>query len=131
MSKFKFVCEENHFSSPISTKTVEFSAVIIEDVLQEFENFLLGCGFKLDGKLDIIRDDEIDIYEELEELEALRVASLSDKDRFSNLPQNNWPFAKIQPTGVCPVCNLDNDLMSRHVCYDANCPKGNKDADQG
>ena len=129
MSKFKFVCEENHFSSPISTKTVEFSAVIIEDVLQEFENFLLGCGFKLDGKLDIIRDDEIDIYKELEELEAMEL-SISDKNYFGNLPQNNWPFSMNVPV-VCPVCKLDNDLMSRHACYDANCPKGNTDANQG
>jgi hypothetical protein len=130
MSKFKFVSEENHFSSPISTKTVEFSAVIIEDVLQEFENFLLGCGFKFDGKVDIIKDDEIDIYKELEELEAMEL-SISDKDYFGNLPQNNWPFAKIQPTAVCPVCKIDNETMSKHVCYDSNCPKGNKDADQG
>jgi hypothetical protein len=117
MSKFKFVCEENHFSSPISTKTVEFSAVIIEDVLQEFENFLLGCGFKFDGKVNIIKDEEYGYTD-------------SDYD-FSNLPQNNWPFAKIQPTAVCPVCKIDNETMSNHACYDVKCPKGNNNAEQG
>ena len=128
MSKFTFIREESTYCIN-SKQTVEFSAVNLDDVLQEFETFLRGAGFVFAG--NIIIHDENDIYEELEELEALRVASLSDKDYFSNLPQNNWPFAKIETPGVCPVCKISNEIMEHHKCYDAKCPKGNTDANQG
>jgi hypothetical protein len=53
MSKFKFICEEAEFYSPKSTRTTEFSAVLIDDVLKEFELFLKGCGFHFEGNVVI------------------------------------------------------------------------------
>jgi hypothetical protein len=53
MSKFKFICEEAEYYSAKSTRTTEFSAVLLDDVLKEFEMFLKGCGFQFDGNLVI------------------------------------------------------------------------------
>jgi len=53
MSKFKFVCEEAEYYSPKSIKTTEFSAVLLDDILKEFEMFLKGCGFQFDGNVVI------------------------------------------------------------------------------
>jgi hypothetical protein len=53
MSKFKFICEEAEYYSPKSTRTTEFSAVLLDDVLKEFEMFLKGCGFQFDGNVII------------------------------------------------------------------------------
>jgi hypothetical protein len=117
MSKFKFVCEENQYSSPVATRTVEFSAVVLEDILEEFKLFLRGNGYHING--DLI------VYNEEEDLDQ------SNNYDFSNLPQNNWPFSKVESLTVCPVCKIDNDTMSKHTCYDSNCPKGNNNADQG
>jgi hypothetical protein len=51
MSKFKFICEEAEYYSPKSTRTTEFSAVLLDDVLTEFEMFLKGCGFHFEGNV--------------------------------------------------------------------------------
>jgi hypothetical protein len=53
MSKFKFICEEAEYYSGRTTRTTEFSAVLLDDVLKEFEMFLKGCGFQFDGNVVI------------------------------------------------------------------------------
>jgi hypothetical protein len=53
MSKFKFICEEAEYYSARTTRTTEFSAVLLDDVLKEFEMFLKGCGFQFDGNVVI------------------------------------------------------------------------------
>jgi hypothetical protein len=52
MSKFTFIREENSYVGN-SKSTVEFSAVLLEDILEEFEYFLKGSGFHFDGKVTI------------------------------------------------------------------------------
>lgn len=39
------------------TVTTTTTAVTLDDILEEFEMFLQGCGFIIDGKLDIIPHD--------------------------------------------------------------------------
>ena len=109
MSKFTFIKENGTYCTN-SKQTVEFSTVSLEEVLNQFETFLRGAGFVFEGK--------VNIYDEFEELDCKQ----SNYD-FNNLPQNNWPFAKIETPTVCPVCKIDNELMSMHKCYDNNCPR--------
>lgn len=52
MAKFTFIRQESDFVST-SKSTVEFSAVLLEDILTEFEYFLRGSGFHFDGKVII------------------------------------------------------------------------------
>jgi hypothetical protein len=41
-----------------SRVTVEFEHDTLPDVLEEVEKFLLACGYKFDGRLQIVEDDE-------------------------------------------------------------------------
>jgi len=57
MPKFTFICEDDPmpFSEGVVTKrTVEFDAVLINDVVSEFELFLRGAGFNPPGILDFV-----------------------------------------------------------------------------
>jgi hypothetical protein len=56
MSKFTFICEETYINIPC-VRTVEFPAVLLEDIVKEFELFLKGCGFEIDGHLDFVNDE--------------------------------------------------------------------------
>jgi len=61
MSKFTFICEEEPipFAGTITSKrTVQFDAVSLLDIITEFEMFLRGNGFVIDGSLDIVPEDE-------------------------------------------------------------------------
>lgn len=46
---------DNEFST--STVIVESSAVTIDKVLEDFEDFLRGCGYYFKGNLEIVEDD--------------------------------------------------------------------------
>lgn len=72
MSKFTFICEDepSPFDDCISTKrTFEFDADTLDGVIGEFETFLRGCGFHLDGYLEMVSPnqkivDDLDVYTE-------------------------------------------------------------------
>ena len=99
MSKFTFVCQEEAmpFADVVSSKrTVEFSADTLNQIMDEFQNFLRGCGFYFDGQLDFVSDEEI-VYQSKE----------VDFD-FSNIPQNNWPFQNEQ---IKPLTVADLERM--------------------
>ena len=56
MSKFTFICEDepDTFGHLIVAKrTVEFDAVHLEGIINEFETFLRGCGFNINGYIDV------------------------------------------------------------------------------
>ena len=36
----------------------EFESETLEDVLEEFALFLRGCGYTIDGRLDVVPQDE-------------------------------------------------------------------------
>jgi len=74
MSKFTFICEDEPmpFADSIITKrTFEFNADTLDGVIGEFETFLRGCGFHLNGYLEmvepnqkIVEDEDLDEYTE-------------------------------------------------------------------
>ena len=77
MSKFTFICEEDPcpFGESITTKkTFEFNADRLDSVIGEFETFLRGCGFHLEGNLEFVGEplgkkyskdsDDLDMYTE-------------------------------------------------------------------
>lgn len=57
MSKFTFTCDNNTLNTP-SKITNEISAILINDVIEEFERFLRGSGYYFDGHLEIVDDYE-------------------------------------------------------------------------
>jgi hypothetical protein len=77
MSKFTFICEDEPmpFADAIVTKkTFEFNADSLDSVIGEFETFLRGCGFHLEGNLEFVGEplgkkysngrDDLDVYTE-------------------------------------------------------------------
>jgi len=65
MSKFTFICEEEPMpfaDTNTSKRTVEFEGVTLDSIVEEFELFLRGCGFYLNGKLDIVSEEEHSKY---------------------------------------------------------------------
>jgi hypothetical protein len=61
MSKFTFTCEEDpmpFMESVSATRTVEFDADSLDSILEEFALFLKGCGFNIDGQIQIVNELE-------------------------------------------------------------------------
>ena len=46
------------FKKPGTKVTIEFEAEQLQDILEEFTMFLRGCGFTINGTLDVIPDEE-------------------------------------------------------------------------
>jgi hypothetical protein len=86
MSKFKFVSENRAFvDGEASITTKEFDAEYLYEVLEEFENFLRGCGYVFKGQLDFVEDDE-----ESCEAEGWPTPLFDDKDELG------WPTMNDQ-----------------------------------
>ena len=88
MAKFTFICEDE-LSVVEAKRTVEFNSGSLDQVLEEFEHFLRGSGFYFRGQLDFIDEEE---YEDTEP--DFIVPREKINFDFSEIPQNNWPFAK-------------------------------------
>jgi len=57
MSKFTFIRQSNDYVST-TKQTVEFSAVCLDDILSEFQDFLKGAGFIFDGQLQFVDESK-------------------------------------------------------------------------
>jgi hypothetical protein len=42
----------------VSSNNVQFEEVYLDDIIQNFESFLKGCGFHFNGQLQIVSEDE-------------------------------------------------------------------------
>ena len=76
MSKFTFICEDDPcpFGESITTKrTFEFDASHLEGIIGEFETFLRGCGFAIDGYLEVVRPDQkiVEDEDDLDDLDSI------------------------------------------------------------
>lgn len=60
MPKFTFICEhESAFTGkPLSKVTVECNRDRLDHVLEDIEDFLAGCGYVIDGDLQIVDSEE-------------------------------------------------------------------------
>lgn len=56
---FKFIKnhEKNLYDSHESTITMETNSEQLFDILRDFENFLRGCGYVIDGTIELVRND--------------------------------------------------------------------------
>ena len=52
----KYKDPDNKFS--ITEVTMEVDTECLTDLLESFEDFLRGCGFRINGHLDVVDDDE-------------------------------------------------------------------------
>lgn len=64
MPKMTFVCEHQHpirKDINLSKITFESNRDTIDDIVADFEDFLRGCGFVVDGKLEIANKEDISL----------------------------------------------------------------------
>jgi len=59
MSKYTLICSHDDlYGNPTTKHTLEFKEDSLNDVLQNIELFLRGCGFYFNGNLDIVPYDD-------------------------------------------------------------------------
>ena len=61
--KFEMSCQHYNYLTlsdrhPGTKTTMEFESESLDDVLEEFAMFLRGCGFVIEGRLDVVPHDE-------------------------------------------------------------------------
>lgn len=74
MSKFTFICEDEPmpFADAIVTKkTFEFNADHLDGVIGEFETFLKGCGYTINGYLEIVKPEQKIVEDDLDDLDSI------------------------------------------------------------
>lgn len=70
------------------------SELFLGDILDRLKEFLQGCGYVIDGQLEVGPS-----WGDLEN----RTDDTTDDTKFdfSNIPNNNWPFAEKKNDEVC------------------------------
>jgi hypothetical protein len=61
--KFELTGQQYNYLSltdrrPGTKINMEFESEMLEDVLEEFAMFLRGCGYVIDGRLDVVSHDD-------------------------------------------------------------------------
>lgn len=75
------------FDSNDGERTLEMNcnSLFLQDILDQFRDFLQGCGYIVDGQLEVVP------YE-IETVVNTEKEYRQDNFDFSNIPNNNWPF---------------------------------------
>lgn len=76
------------FDSNGGERTLEMNcnSLFLQDVLDQFRDFLQGCGYIVDGQLEVVP------YE-IETVVNTEKEYHQGHFDFSNIPNNNWPFS--------------------------------------
>lgn len=64
MPKLKFTCEHQHplkKDTNVATITYESNREYLSDILEDFSDFLKGCGFHIDGNIEVVSDTSDDL----------------------------------------------------------------------
>ena len=62
------------------------NALYVDDILSSMRDFLQGCGYQIEGTVEVVPYETYDVQE-------------PEQDKFSmdHLPNNGWPFGLGQP----------------------------------
>ena len=80
------------FYSDDGERTLEMNCneLFLGDILDRFKEFMQWCGYVIDGQLEVTPSwDDFDHKTD------------DTKFDFSNIPNNNWPFAEKKNDEVC------------------------------
>lgn len=110
MAKFTFTTQDDFGGKT----TLDFDGLILSDVLERFESFLLGAGYRFDGKLDFVDDFQS------EKCGGNCSSCSCDKgeDVFANMV-DNWPNMKEPEDDGIFIS--DNDIHIDLSNYGAAC----------
>jgi hypothetical protein len=119
--KYTFTCEDNDDTG--WKNTVEFRAIQVDDILQNFKYFLKGCSF--DSNLVESRfEDDVDIELNLEEFFPQEEIKSDAVMKFTVDSLSSWSKnVNNEPllADSCPKCNIPMNLIYRHGCSEAAC----------
>ena len=88
--KFKFIGENSY---PFDNKTeTSFETGQLSDVLMMFKDFLLGCGFAINGDIEITEHNDYLSIDKFDDEVNLSYGVYDKKFDMSNIPNNNYPF---------------------------------------
>jgi hypothetical protein len=96
------------FDSGDGNKSLEmnFSELFLDDILNQFRDFLRGCGYEIDGQIAVIPWDQEDPEDPKQ---------YQKEFSFENVPNNNWPFGNIRPittNDIAPLTTIDLASLS-------------------
>lgn len=90
--KFNLSCVTNERDWPETRKVeMSFEAEYIDDILSTFRDFLLGCGYKIQG--DIIEGEKDSYWDDSNVQEGVHDGFFS----MENIPNNNWLHGNKNP----------------------------------
>jgi hypothetical protein len=116
--KYTFTCED------IGTEwknTVEFQAIQVDDIMQNFKYFLKGCSFDSDLVESRFVDEDTELELNLQELFPGENNSEAVM-KFTVDSLSSWPKTYETTLGdECPKCKIPMNIMYRHGCPDPLC----------
>jgi hypothetical protein len=111
-TKFFFNYEYNWPGHPKTTNTMAIDGVEnIDIVLNSFKNFLLGCGYVIDGSLEIVPDGDFG-FDDYDDCGDVRVESTDDV----TLSVSNYGAAQPYADYLSPYVN--DSVISFNPEYD-------------
>jgi hypothetical protein len=119
--KYTFTCED------IGTEwknTVEFQAIQVDDIMQNFKYFLKGCSFDSDlVESRFMDEDDMDNIElKLQEFLPEEKSKSDAVMKFTVDSLSSWPKNfSVKSADECPRCKLPISVMYRHGCPDPLC----------
>lgn len=144
MSRYTFICEQfdyDEFTGDkiglLSKTTKEINSEELYVILENFESFLKASGFRFDGHLEIVGEDE-NLWDERwndsddeEEEQSNRVIDHMMNDLQKNpitmkdgSLEDEFGDVFVSNEEKCQLCNLPISVMKVHQCFDPKCPCG-------
>ena len=70
------------------------NALYLGDIFDRFRDFLQGCGYQIDGQIEVVPFEKEEDY--------IILGDQPEYD-FSNIPNNNWPFSSTTNDTISPL----------------------------
>jgi hypothetical protein len=85
------------------------NALYVDDILSFMRDFLQGCGYQIEGTIEVVpydTDEEFENDPPLNYNEYDGYAPKQDKFSMDHLPNNGWPFGAIQPIQALTTADI-------------------------
>jgi len=117
--QFKYIETDLYGKETGKTMVMDFSADVLSDILENFQYFLRGSGFLIDGTIDVIEEescegDEYSINLKNEE-ETAHSKYYYDYDRNRSPEQMDLDFGEVQTTLSVNPHNFNLETMSPFI----------------
>ena len=101
------------------------NALYVDDILSFMRDFLQGCGYQIEGTIEVVpydTDEEFENDPPLNYNEYDGYAPKQDKFSMDHLPNNGWPFGEIQPIQPLTTSQIQSLTTSQIESWSAILP---------